>query len=265
MLRDLELIAIRDAACVLVRTPHAKAVLAARAGVLPDRLPVQIVTNGRDEAAFTPGTPEERRATRARLGIAPDALVIAYAGTVGYRHHTDRVAAFSAAVRKVAPDAHLLVLTRSPDEARQLLFGHAPELAGHCTFVKAAADEVPRYLAAADVGTSFIRASFSTQGVAPLKTAEYLLCGLPVVGTAEVGNNHAALAAGVFHDDGELPELADWLLNTVRPSRESLRVQARAVGVAEYSIARAVSDYRQAMTAVADGLRESRSGDRVPG
>jgi glycosyltransferase involved in cell wall biosynthesis len=253
LMRDIETLAARDAAGVLVRTPAARDILSARVGVLPGESGIDVVTNGRDETRFVPGTAADRQSTRVELGIAPGAPVVAYVGTIGFRHHTERVAAFAQAIRELAPEAHLLVLTGSPGEAEAALLAEAPRLAGGLTIVTAPPDRVPALLAAADVGTSFIRAAFSTQGVAPLKTAEYLLCGVPVVGTAGVGRNAAAVEAGVFVDDAaaDLGQLARWVLDRFIPQREAVRARARAVGVAEYSLARAVDDYEAALRSVA--------------
>ncbi len=49
-------------------------------------------------------------------------------------------------------------------------------------------DDVPRWLAAADVGLALVRPGFAKMASAPTKVGEYLAAGLAVVGTAGVGD-----------------------------------------------------------------------------
>jgi glycosyltransferase involved in cell wall biosynthesis len=155
------------------------------------------------------------------------------------------------ALRRLRPDTRLLVLTGSPEEARLLLIEPMRELAELTTIMRVPAGDVARYLAAADVGTAQVHKSFSTQGISPLKTAEYLLCGVPVVGTSGVGLNNRALEAGTLFDEAAGPEAAaGWIQQSVLANRDEFRVRARAVGVEHFSLTRSVADYRRAMEAV---------------
>jgi glycosyltransferase involved in cell wall biosynthesis len=107
---------------------------------------------------------------------------------------------------------------------------------------------VPCYLAAADIGAAFRTASFSTRAVAPVKLSECLLCGVPVVGTASIGDTQAAVEAGVFFsDDASMAAAADWAVNSVLPQREAFRDRARQVGLARFSLSRSVADYQAAI------------------
>jgi glycosyltransferase involved in cell wall biosynthesis len=118
--------------------------------------------------------------------------------------------------------------------------------------MRAAPNEVPRYLAAADVGAAFRTPTFSTRGVAPVKLSEYLLCGVPVVGTAGIGDTAAAQEAGMFFDDRQgMAAAAEWVLGTVLPVREEVRRTARRVGVNRFSLRRSVEDYLAAINGLA--------------
>ena len=244
VLRDIESEAVRRAERVVVRTAYAPDILIARAGppVTADRF--QVVTNGRDENVFHPHDAQARRAVREALGIAPEAPLIVYVGTIGYRQRTSRVGEFALAVRRRRPDARLLVLSGSPEEAREALATGMPEVEAFTTILRALPGEVPKYLAAADVGTAFVHRSFSTQGISPLKTAEYLLCGVPVVGTSGIGRHDDAIdAAAFFDEDRGLDAAAQWVTDSLLPQREEFRRRARAVGVAQFSLEKSVDDY----------------------
>jgi glycosyltransferase involved in cell wall biosynthesis len=260
LLRDVEAQAVREAGAVIVRSESAKGVLVSRAGppVTEDRFVT--VTNGRDERLFHPSSQAEREAVRAELGIRPDAPLLVYAGSVGPQYRFDQLAGLAEAMLDRRPDSRLLVLTGSPDAARAAL-GGSDRLGGATTIMRAPPDEVPRYLAAADIGAAFRTATFSTRAVAPVKLSECLLCGVPVVGTSSIGDTAAAVEAGVFFpDNGGVEAAAQWAVTKVLPQRESFRERARQVGLDRFSLARSVADYRAAIALLRSRGADSRFG-----
>jgi glycosyltransferase involved in cell wall biosynthesis len=187
---------------------------------------------------------------RAELGIPLGAPLLVYAGSVGPQYRFDLIADLAGQLAVRGADARLLVLSGSPDEAQGALAGR-DDLAGRVTVMRAAPNEVPRYLAAADVGAAFRTPTFSTRGVAPVKLSEYLLCGVPVVGTAGIGDTQAAQEAGMFFDDtAGMPAAAQWVADTILPAREQARRAARAIGVERFSLRRSVEDYLTAIKAL---------------
>jgi glycosyltransferase involved in cell wall biosynthesis len=109
-------------------------------------------------------------------------------------------------------------------------------------------------LAAADVGLAFRATDFSTQAIAPIKLGEYLLCGLPVIGTAHIGDTAPAISGGVFYDAStrSISDAAAWVEDTVLAERERLGTIARMVGLDRFSLRRSVEDYYAAVRSVAD-------------
>jgi len=248
LLRDVEAQMVRRSASVMVRSPRARDVLVDRAGPPVSAARFHVVTNGRDERVFTPGRLDMRQAMRAQLDIAPSAPVIAYAGSVGPQYRFDRFGAFAKAVVARRPDTRLLVLTGAPDQARAALAACGTQVAATAIVTSVLPDQVPRFLACADLGAAFRQPGFSMAAVAPIKVAEYLLCGLPVVGSAAVGDTRAALDAGIFFDEAiGLDAAAEWFVSHAFPEREDMRNRARQVGCANFSLARAVHDYRHAI------------------
>lgn len=248
LLRDIEAQMVRKATAVLVRTAAAREILMARAGPPADPAKYTIVANGRDGEAFHPFDEQARRAVRSDLGIAPDAPLIVYVGSFGPKYRTRAVGELAMELQALRPDTRLLVLSLSPEEVQKELLDSFSGLAGFTSVFRAPFRDVPRYLAAADVGTVFITETFSTRTVVPVKTGEYLLCGVPTVGTAAIGDNEAAIAAGVFFDDRSGPaEAARWVVDEVLPQREDYRRRGRAVGLEYYSVERSIRDYRAAL------------------
>lgn len=252
LLRDIEAQMVRKSTAILTRTEATREILMARAGPPADPSKYTIVTNGRDESLFHPFDEPGRQAVRSELGIAPDAPLLVYAGSLGGRYRTRCIGELALELRALRPDTRLLVLSGSPEAAQAELLDPLPGLAEFALVRRAPPEDVPRYLAAADVGTAFIAASFSTLGIAPVKNGEYLLCGVPIVGTASVGDNEAPVAAGVYFDDRRgHSEAARWIVDEVLPNREAYRQRARAVGVERFSLGRSIRDYRDALANLA--------------
>jgi glycosyltransferase involved in cell wall biosynthesis len=264
ILRDVEAQMVRRSRATLVRSPAGREVLMARAGPTVSANSFFIVSNGRDQNLFTPGDEQARQSVRAEVGVGTAAPLVIYVGSIGGKYRTDRVGEFTTELLKLRPDTRLLVLTGSIEEARAELFAPFPELKTSTTIFSVDPAEVPRFIAAADIGTSFITPSFSMRAAAPIKTAEYLLCGVPVVGAAQVGDPGAALAQGVFFDDRcGLAEAAQWVVSHILPDRVSLRERARQVGVENFSLEGSIQAYLKAVRA-ASGSSARSAGRSVP-
>ena len=242
ILRDVEAQIIRHSASVLTRSARSAEILYHRAGPPVEAAAFHVVANGRDEFAFHPGDAETRALVRSELGIEPSAPVIVYAGSLGPQYRLDAMTSFFREVQRLRPDARFLLMTGSPERAGAALSGLG------AVIMRAAPDEVPRYLAAADVGLAYRGTSFSMQGVAPLKLSEYLLCGLPVVGTSIIGDTKAAIEEGVFFgDEAGSPRAARWFVNEVLPQPDLYRTRARTVGLVHFSLRRSIEGYARAL------------------
>jgi glycosyltransferase involved in cell wall biosynthesis len=248
LLRDVEAQAVRQANSVIVRSRQAATILHARAGPPNAESQFHVVTNGRDDKLFTDGSVAGRSTVRHELGIDADAPVIVYAGSIGPQYRFDKLVDFVLAATALAPSARLLILSGSPDGARAALAEHSAQIAANAIVLAVSPDAVPRYLAACDLGIAYREPTFANRGVAPIKLSEYLLCGLPVLGTAAVGDTGDAVDAGVFLDEKSgAGEAAVWFTQSVMPQRDDMRVRARQVGVAGFSLASSIGDYRAAL------------------
>jgi len=255
LFRDVEAQAVRRAVAVITRTARAKEVLIARAGAGCDPDRIHVIPNGTDEARFHPGDEASRRATRDALGVGPDAPLLVYAGSLGPQYYPRQMMELFERVRARDGTARLVVLTGQPEIAREA--ARAAGVDPSAIIVRRVpADEVPGYLAAADLGLALREATFSQRGVSPIKVGEYLLCGLPVLATTGVGDLDAQLAGddlGRLLDDpraADLDEVAAWLLNEVRPRRNEIRNACRARGVDELGLERCVARYARALACV---------------
>jgi hypothetical protein len=250
LLRDVEAQAVRRADVVLTRSSKAIEILQARAGAGTSADKFHVVTNGRDAERFKPADAAGSAKVRQNLGLTIDSPLIVYAGSMGPQYCMVEMLRLFALLRNRRPDAHLLVLTGSPESLQPALDTYSPPN-GCITVLTVPAQVVPEYLGCSDLGLALRQPSFSMQAVAPIKLGEYLLCGLPVVATAGIGDTEAisADAGMLLHrmDDAELKVAADWFIDAVLPQRENYRKSSRAVGLSRFSLEASAVSYQNAL------------------
>ena len=131
----------------------------------------------------------DRKSTRASLSIPEEATVFVYSGSLGTWYLSDEMARF---VRRYAEQTGekvvLLWLVNNDQPQARRASAQVGLTDSQVRFVSAAPKDVPRYLAAADVGLALIKQSFSKRSSSPTKYAEYLSMGMPVVISRDVGD-----------------------------------------------------------------------------
>lgn len=245
-LRHVESKALRVAAAVITRTEKSKSILVARAGAGFDEKKIFVVPNGKDPEQFKPREAAHTLRIRREWGVSDTAPWLVYAGSLGAQYHPDEMLRFFALVREHQPAATLHWFTLSDKAARELVMRHSLP---NVHVVPLSPERIADLLPAADLGIAFRATSFSQQAVCPIKVAEYLLSGLPVVSTL-VGDLDRQLSgcAGAFL----LPDLAEaslrraaaWLVEYVLPNRQHCRTACRATGLEWFSLDRCTAGYR---------------------
>ncbi len=252
LLREVEAEMLRGADSVITRTAKGKAILLARAGAGTPPSKIFVIPNAKDSAEFQPLDPAARDVVRAELGIAPGAPLCVYVGTLGPQYLPDAMFRFVSAVLRRRSDTRFLVLTGQTEEAARVL-GRSDVPAGAVTIRRLPPRAVARHLAAADLGLALREPAFSQQGVSPIKVAEYLLSGLPVLTCSGVGDLDQQLDGGLMGrfvepaNTTELDAAADWFVNDVLERREEARVCCRARGVELFGLEHATERYLDAL------------------
>jgi glycosyltransferase involved in cell wall biosynthesis len=237
---------IKQADAILVRTDDAIEILAERASVGRDKF--HVVSNGRDISHFSEGNADQRACIRSELNVPASAPLLVYSGSAGAKYRFNRLTDFAQRLLDQNPETRLLVLSGSPEVARSEILRRNPKLLDAATIMRVEPDLVAHYVRAADVGFAISAATLSTRAVMPTKVAEYLLCGVPIIGTPVVGDNRTAVEAGVFFDEASGPDAAaDWFLGSVLPNRDACRATARRIGVESFSLERSVAEYTRAL------------------
>lgn len=251
VMREVEAQAARISEATLVRTRFNAEVIRIRAGPLMGENRLHVMTCGRDSETFKPLSEQERRSVRNSLGFAESDPVVVYIGSVWAQYRTADIARFVAALRKREPAAKLLFLTGQVEEARRLLCEGDTNVGADAVIMTASAADAPKLIAAADVGMSLFKVGFGSRAQSPIKLGEYLMCGVPVIGTVAVGETGPAVEAGVFFDESAGPEAAaEWLLGKVMPARREISATAREIGVSCFSLNRTVEQYVRVVESV---------------
>jgi glycosyltransferase involved in cell wall biosynthesis len=187
----IERAAIRRATGIVVLTERVRAMLFGDDDGGGGDSRVYVIPCCADLEAIEAGAPL-RAAVRERLGAGEDPVLI-YVGKFSGWYMEKEMAEFFAVAGAQRPGLRFVVLTqgaREPIEAELARHAIAP---GRTTITSAPPQDVPGYLAAADLALCLIRPSPSKASSSPTKIGEYLAAGLPVVATAGVGDCDALL------------------------------------------------------------------------
>ncbi len=139
--------------------------------------PISVIPTCADLALFSPGETS-----------SPRPLTIGYVGQIGTWYMLDEMLAVFAAIRRIRPDAQLLVINKNQQDivragvARAGIDPEVVEIRG------ARREEMPTQIRRMDAALALIRPCFSKIASAPTKLAEYLGCGVPVIGNAGCGD-----------------------------------------------------------------------------
>jgi glycosyltransferase involved in cell wall biosynthesis len=150
-----------------------------------DRSKVTVIPCCTDSAQFKWDS-RLRGGTRERLGLAEKLICTHLGSFVEWYDPELLVHSFEKLLKQFPDKAHLLVITPEVIQAREYFVSRLPEQS--FTVLTADHSEVPALLNASDLGFLLLRPSPNIRTASPVKFAEYLSCGLPVVITPEVGD-----------------------------------------------------------------------------
>jgi len=139
--------------------------------------------------AYVKTLPElsERDRVRARLKIS-DKFVVVYAGSTHRWQKIDEVFRLAVVMQGMIPEFHLLVFSKSVVEVEQIAEG-CDFPSEKLTIESLPHDQMHTHLAAADVGVLLRENNLVNKVASPIKFAEYLAAGLPVILSDCVGDS----------------------------------------------------------------------------
>lgn len=175
----------------------------------------------------------ERATSRQALGISADAAVLVYIGSLGSWYMLDEMLDYFRAFQARHNDAYFLFVTMEPSD----IITTAARTRGldlKRIIIRAATrEELPKIIASADAGISFIKPVFSKTASCPTKLGEMLASGLPVVSNTGVGDVETILqetgAGAVIREFNEDEyRKATYALEAMNLSPLQIRRRARA-------------------------------------
>ena len=162
-------------------------------GYLPGRpdgkkLNIHVIPCCADLDKFAPSS-ETKPRLREKIGPGlAEKFILIYTGSIGTWYMLDEMLDFYTVAKSVIPQAHLMVITHIDREAVNAAAAKRGIAPGDVTVTGAKFEDMPGYLNAADAGMFFIRPVLSKRSSCPIKFAEYLACGLPVVINGGIGD-----------------------------------------------------------------------------
>jgi glycosyltransferase involved in cell wall biosynthesis len=137
---------------------------------------------------------EESHRTRIRnaLGLT-DRFVVTYCGSLEFYQLPDQAIRVYRIIRGIEPRAHFLGITTHPERMRTLATSEGIQPT-EMTVLRLPPAEVPKYLMASDVGLLLRRTDAINRVAAPVKFAEYLASGTPVIITEGIGDYSQTVA-----------------------------------------------------------------------
>ena len=236
ILRAVEERTARVADGVLVRTPRAIDILVNRAKT--DRTKFHVVGNGRDPTPFLGSWPQR----------TDNEFRLCYAGSLGAQYCPDQMIELAQCLRVHVPNLVFRIFTGDKANLDAALVQSSVIDRSWIEVSRLSPGDMPAALMQCDLALALRQPALSTQGVAPIKLGEYMLAGLPIIGTKGVGPVDPLVEAGVMlplNDD--FSEVWPWIRDNVIPDQYLLRERAQALGLAHFSLKAAVESYLPAL------------------
>ena len=245
--KRLEARLLREADHIVSLTEAGKDQLLSRDALRDRSTSISVIPCCVDFGHFPLASPSARAMGRARLGLGAEDSVVVYLGSLGSWYMLDEMLDFFGVYATMNPKARLLFITQ--DETDLIERAAAARGIGlDRLFIHAASrEDVPRFLAAADLGIFFIMPLFSKKASSPTKMGEMLAVGLPIVANSGIGDvdrliRHLAAGVTVSQFDRQGYAAALESLNELPRDPEGRRARASSVfdvnwGIEQYHAA----------------------------
>jgi len=129
------------------------------------------------------------------LGFSEDARIIIHVGSVGTWYRLDQELVFFKALKAVDSRWCFVILTQDIHKAKSTV--EQAQLSSECISILSVDHQsVPNYLRLAEASVQFIEPSFSKRASSPVKFAEALAMGVPVIANEGIGDLAALLSEG---------------------------------------------------------------------
>lgn len=186
---------------------------------------------------------------------------LVYAGSLGMWYLLDEMLAVYAHARRASSALRFVILNRGEHDLVTRAVQRAGLADAPIELVGADFAEMPRLLGAAHVAIALLRQAPSKIGSSPIKIAEYLACGLPVVVNAGLGDSDAlirAARAGHVMERYDANSRAEAAAAIVRLSADpDARVRARRLAEDTFDVRFGTGEYDRIYLELAGATRQN--------
>ena len=184
--KRLETRFFRDADAIVSLTETAKREVEAWPAERRPNAPITVIPCCVDLKLFAKA--KARASTRKRLGIDAKAPVMLYVGSIGGAYLMTEMLQLFRVYREKRAGARFLFVSGHPRQEVERVAAEQGVEAQELVVASAKRDEVPGLIDAADLGVSFILATYSAKASCPTKFGEMLAMGIPVIANSGVGD-----------------------------------------------------------------------------
>ncbi len=180
--------------------------------------------------------PQRRSTTRAKLGFGKRFILVYSIGCFVPYQVLEKALEVFHYLREERPDAQLLILTPEPQAMRRYATEYSLDLTG-VTITRVPFSRIPDYVSACDAGLLVRHPSIVSRVASPVKFAEYLGCGLPVLAFCGIGDTEEIIhrySVGECVDPKDTQGIRKGirrLLSRIEGYGDALRAQCRDVAV----------------------------------
>jgi len=248
--RHIEKLLLMRADKVVVLTENIKEFLL-KTDYLPrgkntDRPDITVIPSCVDTALFNSPVPTNEGSGE-RRGLSGK-FVFLYTGSLGTWYLLDEMIDFFIAAKSLVKNAHFMILTHTGTDIAKEAWGKRGLSFSDVTIKEAEFERMPYYIRQADCGIFFIKPVLSKRSSCPIKFAEYLACGVPVVINSNVGDTDRIVEryrVGSVVSRFSKEEYSGAVNHLLELKREGKALSDRCRGVAEelFSLDAGVSRY----------------------
>jgi glycosyltransferase involved in cell wall biosynthesis len=183
--------------------------------------------------------------------------VLLYSGSLAHWQQVDQIALFFSEYQKIDTSCFLLILSYSNTKTLKDLFDKLHIQDNDYLILSLIPDEIPKYSSVGDMGILFRMNGLISEVSAPLKFAEYLALGMPVLMTDKIGDVSSLAencGVGVCIQLSPLDNLRIQCLNLnemIIKTNEEVQRKCRNVAETYFSLAIALKKYEQVYNFVA--------------
>ncbi|MDD5512135.1 MAG: glycosyltransferase [Candidatus Omnitrophica bacterium] len=178
-----------------------------------------------------------------------DRFLFIYTGSVGTWYNLEGMLDFFKTAKKMKTDAHLVILSPGDRSYIELTLKKMGIHSRDFTLGEAELNQIPAFLSFCDAGLIFYKQTFSRLACSPVKFAEYLACGLPVVINSGVGDTEMvlrknAVGAVISEFKGNCYEKSLSELFELKNNNARLKEECRRLAVRNFSLEKGALLYK---------------------